>query len=115
MLNTCANPNCREPFRYLRDGKLFRLQTDVKGSSSEISNPQYFWLCFRCAKTMSLRLTGDGEVVVTHTPQQSDKAATSGFIPLDRQPGLLLGCLQILRSPIPRTVRPERHHAAHAS
>ena len=45
MLTTCANPNCREAFRYLRDGKLFRLQTEVKGSSSEISNPEYFWLC----------------------------------------------------------------------
>lgn len=115
MLNTCANPNCCEPFRYLRDGKLFRLQTDVKGSSSEISNPEYFWLCARCAKTLSLRLTEDGEVVVTHAPATPDQVAQYDFIPLDRQHGLLLGCLHILRSSVPRTVPLERHRAAHAS
>lgn len=115
MLNTCANPNCREPFRYLRDGKLFRLQNDAKGSSSEISNPEYFWLCTSCAQTMSLRLTGDGEVVVALAPEIPNKTAQCDFIPLDRQGGLLLGCLQILRSPVPRTVPLPRRRAAYAS
>jgi hypothetical protein len=72
VLNTCANPNCREAFRYLHNGKLFRLQTEVKGSSSEIRNPEYFWLCSRCAETMSLRLAEDRQVAVVD-------ASESGF------------------------------------
>lgn len=116
MLTTCANPNCREAFRYLRDGKLFRLQTEVKGSSSEISNPEYFWLCARCAKTMSLRLDEDRQVVVvdaavTHPPA----AAEFDFVPLDRRGALLLGWLRIVRAPIPRALSLPRRRAAYAS
>lgn len=85
MLTTCANPSCREPFRYLRDGRLFRLQTEVKGSSSEISDPEYFWLCARCAETMSLRLAEDRQVVVVSAPETHSAQATEpDFIPLDR-------------------------------
>lgn len=116
MLTTCANPNCREAFRYLRDGKLFRLQTEVKGSSSEISNPEYFWLCARCAETMSLRLAEDRQVVVVDaslTPSPS--AEEFDFIPLDRRGGLLLGCLRIVRAPIRRTLSLPRRRAAFAS
>jgi len=115
LLNTCANPNCSESFRYLRDGKLFRLQKEGKGSSSEISNPEYFWLCDHCAETMSLRLTGQGEVVVCASESYSARAAEYDFIPLDRRGGLLLGCLRIMRRPLPNAVPVPRRRAAYAS
>lgn len=114
MLNTCANPNCSESFRYLRDGKLFRLQTEAKGSSSEISNPEYFWLCGHCAESMSLRLTGRGEVVVCASESHSPTAECD-FIPLDRRGGLLLGCLRIMRRPIAHAIPAPRRRAAYAS
>ena len=116
MLNTCANPGCREPFRYLRDGRLFRLQAEVKGSSSEISNPEYFWLCARCCESLSLRLAEDRQVVVVDasvTPAPT--AAEFDFIPLDRRAGLLLGCLRIVRAPVPRALSLPRRRAAYAS
>lgn len=116
MLNTCANPGCREAFRYLRDGKLFRLQAEIKGSSSEINNPEYFWLCARCAETMSLRLAEDRQVVVVDASvTHSSTAAEFDFIPLDRRGGLLLGCLRIARAPIPRALSLPRRRAAYAS
>lgn len=116
MLNTCANPDCSESFRYLRDGKLFRLQTEVKGSSSEISNPEYFWLCGRCADVMSLRLAEDGQVILVDTPgSHAASPAEVDFIPLDRRGGSLLGCLRIVRGPVPRAVPVPRRRAVYAS
>ena len=116
MLTTCANPNCREAFRYLRDGRLFRLQTEVKGSSSEISNPEYFWLCARCAQTMSLRLAEEREVVVVSASEiHSAEATEPDFIPLDRCGGSLLGCLRIVRAPVAQAMPLPRRRAANAS
>lgn len=112
MLNTCANPNCREAFRYLHNGKLFRLQTEVKGSSSEISNPEYFWLCSRCAETMSLRLAEDRQVAVVDASESGfAESAERDFIPLDRRKGLLLSSLQILRPSISPAVSAPRRQA----
>lgn len=116
MLATCANPNCREAFRYLRDGRLFRLQTEVKGSFSEINNPEYFWLCARCAETMSLRLAEDRQVVVVSASQTHSAEATEpDFIPLDRCGGSLLGCLRMVRAPVAQAMPLPRRRAANAS
>lgn len=116
MLTTCANPNCREAFRYLRDGKLFRLQADVKGSSSEISNPEYFWLCARCAQTMSLRLAEERQVVVVSVAEtHSGQPTEPDFIPLDRCGGSLLGCLRIVRARVAQAMPLPRRRAANAS
>ena len=116
MLTTCANPNCREAFRYLRDGRLFRLQAEVKGSSSEINNPEYFWLCARCAQTMSLRLAEDRQVVVVSTlGTHSVEATEPDFIPLDRRGGSLLGCLRIVRAPVAQAMPLLRRRAANAN
>jgi hypothetical protein len=116
VLNTCANPDCSESFRYMRDGKLFRLQTEFRGSSSEISNPEYFWLCGRCADIMSLRLAEDGQVIVVDTPgNHLASPAQVDFVPLDRRGGLLLGCLRIVRASAPRAVPVPRRRAAYAS
>jgi len=116
MLSTCANSNCRESFRYLRDGKLFRRQAETRGSSSEISNPEYFWLCARCCGDMSLRLTEDGQVIVVRAEtSHAPRAADSDFIALDRRRGLLLSCLQILKPKILRDISVPRRRAAYAS
>jgi hypothetical protein len=114
VLSTCANPACCESFRYLRGGKLFRLQAEVKGSSSEINNPEYFWLCVRCAETMSLRLGEDGQVIVVDASDSHSAPAGADFIPLGRRQGLLLGSLQILRPSISRAVSVPRRRAAYA-
>ena len=58
MVAKCANPTCNVPFRYLSEGRLFRLETAV-------GNYEYFWLCAECAPKMSLKVEwGKGVVVV---------------------------------------------------
>lgn len=68
MLSKCANPVCSEPFRYLRHGKLFRLETGMErrngpsfGEDPTVKKPvrrtEYFWLCDECAARMTLVFT----------------------------------------------------------
>ena len=60
MISKCANPECSAPFRYLRDGKLFRVDLDQLELQTErsVSNRwhrlEHFWLCGRCAATLTL-------------------------------------------------------------
>jgi len=51
MISKCANPQCSAPFRYLRDGKLFRVDHDADKPWHRM---EHFWLCGRCAATMTL-------------------------------------------------------------
>ena len=46
MLSKCANPSCSTPFRYLREGQLFRFQSDRSNTRTE-----FFWLCSGCSET----------------------------------------------------------------
>ncbi len=63
MLSKCANPGCTTPFRYLHDGKLFRMEipaaAEDPGSPGENAKKpprrtEYFWLCNGCATQMTL-------------------------------------------------------------
>lgn len=59
MLSKCANPACTHPFRYLRDGKLFQMETGVGGprlvgDKKPEHRVEYFWLCSACAPRMTL-------------------------------------------------------------
>jgi hypothetical protein len=62
MLHKCANPACTVPFRSLRDGKLFLVETfpsDVSaafdGNRRKIRRREHFWLCDACAAHFTLR------------------------------------------------------------
>jgi hypothetical protein len=65
MLSKCSNPGCPTLFRYLHDGKLFRIEVDVMkedtgtfGSDPELKKPvrrtEFFWLCSECSAEMTL-------------------------------------------------------------
>jgi hypothetical protein len=59
MLAKCANPACSAPFRYLHEGKLFRLDLGAGPPSGDTRIPrqlQYFWLCDVCARIMTLEM-----------------------------------------------------------
>ncbi len=80
MLAKCANPACTAPFLYLREGKLYQMETQAESPSGtgeqEQSPPskderkparrrEFFWLCGRCARQMTLSFDrGRGVVVV---------------------------------------------------
>ncbi len=77
MVATCANPSCSASFRYLQEGRLFRLETDPKLASSvnayasSHTRVEYFWLCSRCSESMALRLGQDGTVVTVLLPDRA--------------------------------------------
>ena len=69
MLSKCANPNCSASFRYLHEGKLFRVGRATNGNGGSNGSgkkvPQqleYFWLCDSCASLMTLARGKDGHI-----------------------------------------------------
>jgi hypothetical protein len=50
LVSQCANPNCGEPFLYLRNGRLFVVPRQRAPETH--ATIEYFWLCKRCAETM---------------------------------------------------------------
>ena len=65
MLSKCANPGCLNFFRYLHEGTLFRMETEIQREDSSsfaygpdgkksIRRLEFFWLCDNCASTMTL-------------------------------------------------------------
>jgi hypothetical protein len=66
MVAKCANPSCKNVFRYLRKGKLFlvehpRLPAPVDNDFRESGRKrEYFWLCDDCALTMTIASDGNG-------------------------------------------------------
>ena len=91
MLVKFTTPSCSDSFRYLKDGRLFRLESDPTLSSSKSNRVEYFWLCHRCSSKMTLRLIEDGTVVTVLLPEPirsvPDGVALSWA---DRKNGLLL-------------------------
>jgi len=74
MLYKCANESCETPFRRLREGKLFQVQTEYfKGrvSSSNVTRKtkpirrvEHYWLCDACSPFVTLTFD-QGRGVVT--------------------------------------------------
>lgn len=62
MLHKCANPACTEVFRYLREGKMFYVETEVFGTSDpDITQKrrgsrrlEHYWLCDECSSHVTL-------------------------------------------------------------
>lgn len=59
MLEKCANPKCLAVFRSLGDGKLFRVPrvgtiSGSSGAAKKTVTMEHFWLCTKCAETMTL-------------------------------------------------------------
>ena len=62
MVTKCLNPLCAASFHYLREGKLFVLDSrDRRGGrvDGRHRGPEYFWLCPSCAQSLTLNLKGD--------------------------------------------------------
>lgn len=69
MLAKCSNPYCYAPFLYLEGGRLFRLESDPTLRTDKSNRVEFFWLCHRCASTMTLRLGEDERVVAVPIPE----------------------------------------------
>jgi hypothetical protein len=100
LLNKCSNPSCRESFRYLQQGRLFRLEGDPNASSPNPKRPEYFWLCRNCAGKMTLRLDNSARVTTLRVPDQMQSTeSTIDFVALDRRQGQMLSCLHFIGRP----------------
>ena len=87
MLSKCANPECTAPFHYLREGKLF--QIDTAAAASQGAGPQlvdrnkpphrieYFWLCGQCSSVMTLAFQRGKVVTVPLQPVTAQRATAS--------------------------------------
>ena len=88
MLSKCANPVCTTPFHYLRDGKLFQIDTAHGGPQmvgpllaagpKQPHRIEFFWLCAECSSTMTLAFQrGKGVVMVPLPAADARQAAAS--------------------------------------
>lgn len=80
MLSKCANPSCSTPFRYLREGRLYRIDVanagEVHSHGPFLVNGrkgpekiEHFWLCAECATSLTLSFEKDrGVTVVPRAP-----------------------------------------------
>ena len=53
MLSKCVNPACTASFRYLHEGKVFRLERNHNDDAHSRSF-EYFWLCAVCANLFTV-------------------------------------------------------------
>lgn len=88
MLSKCANPDCNTPFHYLRDGRLYQIDTadsaepgDSLPFTFEPKRPhkvEFFWLCGHCSTSMTLSFQrGKGVVAVPLPAPITRRAAAS--------------------------------------
>lgn len=63
MISRCSNPDCRAPFRYLSDGRLFPFPAGKSGL--RVGSVCWHWLCGQCATRFTLVADGSGQVAVT--------------------------------------------------
>lgn len=78
MLSKCANPACSTTFRYLREGKLFLIESEAGPArgrpTAALQNPgkargiDYVWLCSSCCRDLTVSLDDEDKVRVVRKP-----------------------------------------------
>jgi hypothetical protein len=77
MLSKCINPHCSETFQYFGQGRLFRIDfSEARRKSAQAGKAvvasirsktypiEHFWLCEKCAATMTIEFSEAGEIRV---------------------------------------------------
>jgi len=88
MVSKCLNPRCSARFRYLGEGRLFRIDFSEAGRRRKAlageplpeldRDPiEHFWLCAGCAPRMTIHLTDAGEVRLVSTERPARKNVAS--------------------------------------
>ena len=78
MLYKCANESCNAPFRRLREGKLFQVETeffsghDASSHAARKGRPtsrvEHYWLCDACSRFVTLRFDRARGVITVPLP-----------------------------------------------
>ncbi len=78
MLSKCANPECNEKFLYLHQGRVFRLCPNpnlrTSAEQHEYVLCERFWLCTKCARTMTI-VWGGAHIRVIPIPKKIEHVA----------------------------------------
>jgi len=75
VLSKCLNPACSAQFRYLHEGKIFKIATASpfpEPPDSASHKVEYFWLCGHCAQTLKVVLD-HGVVTIRPLPLELSK------------------------------------------
>lgn len=74
MLSKCANPACSAHFLYLNKGRVFRIMRNAGSASAsqlgmdptfqERRQVEFYWLCEKCAATMTVRYRRETGIIV---------------------------------------------------
>src|SRR5919198_3557414 len=83
MLCKCANEACNTPFRRLREGKLFQVETEYfgergpSGASTRKPRPwrrvEHYWLCDACSPFVTLSFDQNRGVITVPLPDGNGK------------------------------------------
>jgi len=84
MIAKCANSLCSAPFRYLREGKVFRVEVGHQGQpvdpklagSKPARKVEHFWLCGPCSDTLTLVVNGGKVETILLEPDHYLRAGT---------------------------------------
>ncbi len=65
MLSKCANPDCSTALQYLREGKVFKIESAgetpfLVGAPKPVRRVEHFWLCGPCSERLTLGLRDQG-------------------------------------------------------
>ncbi len=74
MLSKCANPACSTPFRYLRDGKVFEIDSTKEyqlgaSGAKPVRRVEFFWLCGQCSAELTIIHDHEKGVMTVPIPQ----------------------------------------------
>jgi hypothetical protein len=85
MLAKCANPSCSTPLVYLREGKIFMVESpsqlgkvgSLRGVPKTQNQVEHFWLCGPCSLNMTLTYDSKQGVQVVCKEPDSFRAVAS--------------------------------------
>ena len=86
MLAKCANPSCCTELVYLREGKIFMIESPqpplnlvgAEPATPKLQNRvEHFWLCGPCSVSMTLTLDGQRRVQVVSKQLRIFRAVAS--------------------------------------
>ena len=88
MLAKCANPNCMNRFRHLREGKLFSFQGLPMSNqlSRNFEAREHWWLCAQCAVTFTIHF--DRETGIHVVPKTKFESGECVHVPSLYRAGL---------------------------
>jgi hypothetical protein len=54
LLSKCAHPTCFAQFRYLHEGRVFKVRMPAFARHAGTHRIEHFWLCERCARSLTI-------------------------------------------------------------